>query len=84
MYRPVPRRLRDGRVVTVWEVQDIRRIPDQLLRSVVFLYPSLEAAVTGAGYGGSGFVVATTTGTLVDREAMAARSEEHTSELQSQ
>lgn len=34
------------------------RIPDQLQRSVVYLYPNVDAARTGSGVGGTGFFVA--------------------------
>ena len=38
----------------------VPRIPDQLQRSIVFIYSSLEAAKTGAKAGGTGFLVSKT------------------------
>jgi hypothetical protein len=36
----------------------VPRIPDRLQRAIVYLYPTAEAARTGTGAGGTGFVVA--------------------------
>lgn len=49
-----------GRAETAnrWRLTSVPRIPDQLQRSVVYLYPNAEAARTGSGVGGTGFFVA--------------------------
>jgi hypothetical protein len=56
MYRPTSKRGPDGRVHTVWRKPDLRRVSDKILRSIVFLYPTEDAAIKGEGYGGSGFI----------------------------
>jgi hypothetical protein len=68
MYRPVQRVARSGRHYFLWEKPDVRRISDNLLKAVVFLYPTEEAAVEGKNYGGSGFLVGWTESLTVPKQ----------------
>jgi hypothetical protein len=55
----------------------MRRVPDHLLQAVVFLYPTLEAAIEGKGYGGSGFLVGMTESNEFDAAGPPLRDPAH-------
>lgn len=55
----------------------MRRIPDVLVKAVVFLYPTEDAAVRGEGYGGSGFLVGMTAEDEFDPNTPAPRDPAH-------
>jgi len=55
----------------------MRRVPDHLLQAVVFLYPTLETAIAGKGYGGSGFLVGMTATDAFDPAGPPLRDPAH-------
>src|SRR5438445_660680 len=55
--RSVVRYSAQGYRYRYWEVEPTPRIPDELLGSVVFMYPNADAAIHGGRVGGTGFLL---------------------------
>ena len=55
---PVERQTAAGHSYIAWKPTGVPRIADEMLQSVVYLYPSRQAAEQGLAAGGTGFIVA--------------------------
>jgi hypothetical protein len=74
---PVPGRPSGGHNYVAWSSAGVPRINDELMQSIIYLYPSRDAAERGEAAGGTGFLVSYTSDKFANAFFLFAVSNKH-------